>query len=69
MPKRMAAIDYQACHPEKCEQGVCKAAEVCEKKLLIQFEPFELPEIKAPTLCLGCARCMVVCPKKAVRVF
>ena len=69
MPKKTAAINYQACAPEKCEDGVCKAAKVCERKLLTQLEPYELPELKSPTLCLGCARCVVICTKNAVRVF
>ncbi len=68
MPKKTVAIDYQACKPERCEEGICKAAEVCEKKLLTQIEPYEMPDVKTASLCLSCARCVVVCPTKAVRV-
>ncbi len=68
MPKKTVAIDYQACEPKNCDDGVCKAAQICEKKLLNQLEPYELPDIKAPSLCLSCARCVVVCPNNAVRV-
>lgn len=68
MPKKTVAIDYQACKPETCEDGICKAAEVCEKKLLTQEAPYEMPDVKAPALCLSCALCVTVCPHNAVRV-
>ncbi|OQX64426.1 MAG: hypothetical protein B5M51_03850 [Anaerolinea sp. 4484_236] len=67
MPRRTVVIDYQACDPEQCEGGICQAALVCEKKILTQEAPYEMPDTKA-AMCLSCAICVQACPKNAIRV-
>jgi len=67
MPEPKVAIDYQACDPSWCKDGVCASAQVCERKVLRQEKPGELPDIY-PSLCLGCAECLPVCPKKALLI-
>lgn len=67
MPKKNVAIDYRACDPKKCKDGICQAALACEKKLLTQKAPYEMPDAKA-SMCLSCAVCVQACPKKAVYV-
>ena len=67
MPKKIVAIDYQACDPTKCKDGICQAALVCEKKILVQSAPYEMPDTKA-SLCLSCASCVQACPLNAIRV-
>lgn len=67
MPRKIVAIDYRSCEPEKCEDGICQAALVCEKKILTQTSPYEMPDTKA-TVCLSCAICVQACPQNAVRV-
>lgn len=67
MPKQTAAVDYQRCEPDHCPEGRCVAASVCEKKILIQFSAYEMPEMK-PGLCLGCSDCVKACPLGAIRM-
>ena len=65
MPKKTVAIDYKACEPEKCEDGICKAVLACEKKILTQEAPYEMPDVKA-SMCLSCANCVLACQQNAV---
>ena len=67
MPKKTVVVDYKICDPEKCEDGICKAALACEKKLLTQEAPYEMPDAKA-AMCMSCAICVQACPQKAVKV-
>ena len=67
MPRRTVLIDYHACEPKRCQDGVCQAALVCEKNVLTQSSPYELPDTKA-SMCLSCATCVQACPEEAVRV-
>jgi Fe-S-cluster-containing hydrogenase component 2 len=67
MPKKIIVIDYHACHPEQCEDGICKAILECERKLITQEAPYEMPDIKS-SMCLGCALCMRVCLNGAIRM-
>ena len=60
-------MDYERCDPESCEDGICAAAKVCEKKVLRQEAPGEMPDIY-PSLCLGCIDCIVACPRDAIRL-
>ena len=65
MPKKTVIVDYKVCEPSLCKDGICQAALLCEKKILTQEAPFEMPDIK-PSMCLGCSLCMQACPKKAI---
>ena len=67
MASKMALVDYNKCRPEECEDGRCRAAESCSRKLLIQENPYEAP-MTDPSLCRGCADCALACPLKAIRV-
>lgn len=68
MPKKTVVVDYQACDPKQCENGICKAALVCKRKVLTQEAPYEMPDTK-PNMCLSCSLCVQECPKSAVHVF
>lgn len=68
MPKKVAMVDYQKCHPEKCDHGVCVAALECEYENLIQERYYEVPEIDPAKWCHGCAKCAKACPLKAIRM-
>lgn len=67
MPSKMAMIDFNKCRPELCEDGICKAALACERKLLTQEAPYEIP-MTDPFLCRGCADCVRACPEKAILI-
>jgi translation initiation factor RLI1 len=67
VPSKMAIIDFNKCKPEECEGGICEAALACEKKLLIQEAPYEIP-MTNPFLCRGCADCVRACPEKAILI-
>lgn len=67
MPKKTAAVDFDACHPDRCQNGICVAAQACERKLLRQEAPYEAP-MTNPSLCQGCSRCVLACPLKAIRL-
>ncbi len=45
MPQPKVLLDYERCDPESCEYGICAAAKVCEKKVLRQEAPGEMPDI------------------------
>lgn len=68
MPRKTVVIDYHACQPKTCKDGVCRAVAVCEKKLIKQREPYDLPEVKAATLCLSCGDCVAACQEEAIRI-
>ena len=65
MPSKMAIIDFNKCNPKDCEDGICKAAVACERKLMVQEAPYEIP-MTDPFLCKGCADCARACPAKAI---
>ena len=66
MPGKMAMIDFNKCCPHECEGG-CKAAEACERKLLVQETVYEIP-MTNPLLCRGCADCVRACPVNAIQI-
>jgi len=66
MPKPTILLDYQRCDPDSCEGGICAAAVVCERKVLRQEAPGEMPAVY-PTLCLACIACIAECPHDAIR--
>jgi translation initiation factor RLI1 len=68
MPKQVAMLDYQRCHPERCDHGVCLAVLECEYGSLVQESPYESPEINPSKWCHGCAKCAQACPLKAIRM-
>lgn len=65
MPKKAVILNYQKCEPQQCENGVCQAVAVCKRQVLIQLQPFEVPQLRSE-LCLGCAVCTTVCTLKAL---
>ncbi len=67
MPQLKVILNYQACDPAYCEDGICAAALVCERKVLKQEKPGELPDI-SPSLCLGCIDCIPACPREALQL-
>ena len=67
MPAKIALVDFNRCHPEKCDRGVCAAAAACTRKLLRQEAPYEIP-MPDPSLCRGCADCVRACPQKAIKI-
>ena len=65
MPKPRAMINFQKCHPERCEEGTCVAVAACKYKLIKQEAPYDLP-IPNPSVCRGCGDCARACPYKAI---
>jgi hypothetical protein len=37
-------LDYNKCHPEKCDKGICLAGLACPYKILKQEVPYEMPD-------------------------
>ncbi|MCD6574671.1 4Fe-4S binding protein [Candidatus Aerophobetes bacterium] len=67
MPKPKAVIDYTRCHPEECDTGICIAVEKCSFGVLRQDSPGETP-YTLQGFCVGCGKCSVVCPFKAIKM-
>ena len=67
MASKMALLNFNQCHPEKCDSGICAAALACTHKLLKQEAPYEIP-MPNPSLCQGCGDCVRACPLKAIRI-
>ena len=67
MPKPKVLLDYSRCDPSQCEGGICAAARVCERKVLRQEKPGDMPDLY-PSLCLGCVDCLDACPLGAIRL-
>ena len=66
MPKSTVILDYSRCDPSKCEDGICAASKVCERKVLRQEAPGEMPDVY-PNMCLGCSDCLNFCPTGALQ--
>ncbi len=67
MPRKMALVVYDKCHPEQCDSGVCAAAMACTRKLLWQEAPHQIP-IPNPAYCRACGDCVRACPAKAITI-
>ena len=67
MPQPKVLLDYSRCDPSQCEEGICAAAQVCERKVLRQEKHGEMPDIY-PSMCLGCTDCLDACPQGAIRL-
>lgn len=65
MPGKVVLVDFNKCQPDKCENGICKAAQVCQFKLLKQEKSYEIP-MADPFICRGCGDCVRACPWKAI---
>jgi Fe-S-cluster-containing hydrogenase component 2 len=67
MPKKSIAVDYHQCDPKACPDGICQATLLCERKVIYQENPYDLPDTKS-NMCLGCSLCLTACPKEALRM-
>ena len=67
---KSAQIDFSLCDPARCDKGtgICRASKVCNKNLLEQEEPFEIPVLLSSKMCVGCSRCMRACPYDAIKI-
>jgi translation initiation factor RLI1 len=60
-------LDYNKCHPEKCDKGICLAGLACPYKILKQEVLYEIPDPN-PAMRVGCGTCAQACPLKAIRM-
>lgn len=67
MSTKVALVDYEKCQAEKCDHGLCAAAEACSLKLLKQEMPYEAP-ISLQSMCKACGDCVRACPFKAIKM-
>ena len=65
MSKPRAVVDVGKCNPEACPEGICAALQVCEKRILRQDAPYEVPYTTA-SLCQSCFDCVKACPLQAI---
>jgi translation initiation factor RLI1 len=65
MPSKMALVDFSKCRPQSCPDGICVAAQACERKLLRQEAPYQ-PPMPDPSVCKACGDCVQACPLKAI---
>ena len=66
-PKLKVTVDYEKCHPEKCNRGECNAVIECPVKLWKQEEPYDVPYPTAG-FCQECSKCVESCPLEAIRM-
>jgi translation initiation factor RLI1 len=68
MPNPVAIIDYQKCHPDRCDSGVCAAMLECPNKVMTQEAPYDFPFSSPSHFCRGCAKCTQACPFEAIHM-
>jgi Fe-S-cluster-containing hydrogenase component 2 len=61
------SIDFNECHPERCDHGICAAGQACPHKAFFQESPYDFPMHNA-SMCVGCGSCSAACPFKAIRM-
>ena len=67
-PKQKVTVDYEVCEPKTCDKGgICFAMAECPRSLLKQEAPYDPPYV-IPGFCQECAKCVEVCPLKAIHV-
>jgi len=64
-PKLKVAVDYEKCHPERCDKGVCAAVLECPAKRWKQEEAYDLP-YPIYGFCQECGTCVESCPLEAI---
>ena len=65
--KQKTTVNYERCHPERCDGGDCLAVLECPAKLWKQEGSHDLPYV-VPGFCQECGRCVESCPLKAIRM-
>ncbi len=65
--RKLALVDYGACRPGNCPDGVCAAALACPSRLLRQEAP-HTPPLPEPSACRACGDCVRACPLKAISI-
>jgi len=65
--KPIPTIDFNKCHPERCNQGICVAGYACPHNAFFQEQPYDFPMYDA-SMCVGCGACSTACPSKAIRM-
>ena len=60
-------IDFNKCHPERCDHGICVAGGACPHKVFFQEQPYDFP-MHIAAMCVGCGSCSSACPFKAIRM-
>ena len=65
---KIALVRYDICRPQQCEQGICAAAKACERRLITQEVPNEIP-MTNPALCRACGDCVRACPAGAIQIY
>lgn len=66
MPQPVACVGAQRCDPGGCDGGTCTALPLCQRRVLRQEAPGEVPFITQPQLCRGCFLCLPACPQGAI---
>lgn len=67
MPNKMALVEFEKCHPKKCDSGLCAAARACPRRLIWQEAAYEIPMVN-PLLCHACGDCVRACSAKALKI-
>lgn len=66
MSKPKAVVDPELCRPELCPGGVCRAIRECDRRIIKQEAPNEVPYADFD-LCRGCMKCFTACPVRAIK--